>query len=222
MHLCGGTNVASSENSGLRMTGQSLDRSRQEPPGPEDYQFCWEYLYLASEIARGLAFHDQEYREHEKHLAVPTGEYIDDPVADAQARLDVLATIVSKGSAFISADRVAGAIGLNTTDGSEEEIRAIGRGIEEMFVAFMAWSRAIRGADVPSQFVPVYRALGDFADHPIREIRRFSVEWTCLAGDLVRAKRAGLPCENFSVTLKFDVGADTVARFSQALASAKK
>lgn len=221
-HLRKEKNVTAGEGKCFEKVGKSLVVAGPGLSSPPDHEFCWEYLFLAAEIARGLAKHEDQYREHEEHRTVPTGEQVSDPAADVTKRLEVFGSICSNGCEFLSQQHKERAFGSTLSDGSEEGIRTIALGIEEMYVALMDWAQATRGVDVPRQFLPTYQALSNWSDFPIRQIRRFSVDWTCLAGDLVRAKRAGIPYEPFSLTLEFEVDENAEAQFAQAVRNATK
>ena len=62
--------------------------------GPPDHEPGWQYLYLASELERGLADLETEYVAHEAHRAHRAHRtdtsLVPDPVSGAKAQLGVL------------------------------------------------------------------------------------------------------------------------------------
>lgn len=201
---------------------QSAGGHQETIQGPSDHEFCWEYLYLAEEIERGLARHEVQYRIHEEHRIDPPGEHVSDPIADITARLDSLGAHVQRATTVLDPRILRRAFGTNMDDGDESVIRAIALVIEDVYVSLMLWSRMARCVSSPTRFVPVYQAVSEFADLPIREIRQFSQEWSLQARDLVRARRAGLIHDPAKITLTFNVDANAQARFATALENAKK
>ena len=199
--------------------------SHTSPPlslgGPADHEAGWACLYLAWELERGIASHEEEYRLHESHQVVPSAEYVEDPVADLKVRLASLQSHIQDFHRFLDPEITYKAIGKGGVGGDEEVVRYVASGITNVYVSLMQWARTTRSVNVPELWRPAYEAQSEFADVPIRQVRRFSADWSVGAGDFVRAMRAGLPHSSLNLTLKLDIGDDSRARFSAALEKVK-
>ncbi len=61
---------------------------------PADHDAGWEYLYFASELARGLVEHRAEYEDYVKGTAHLTGDPVTDPAPQVHALTDELTKAV--------------------------------------------------------------------------------------------------------------------------------
>jgi hypothetical protein len=169
---------------------------------PPDHEPGWQYLYLASELERGLANLETEDVAHEAHLAHRTDtSLVSDPISGAKARLGVLQDALRTLNRALSKETTD-----NAFRGGEADIRSLASVIIGIYALLMRWAQSVRDAAVPADYVPMYDALAELADFQIRQIRAFSVEWGLGAKDMARSMRSGLPYKPFRVSFKFDLG----------------
>src|ERR1700728_189331 len=69
---------------------------------PADHDAGWEYLYLASELARRLAVYQDFYGEYQSQVVVPSGQPIADPVATVHQLTDQAVAMVEAASQALS------------------------------------------------------------------------------------------------------------------------
>jgi hypothetical protein len=102
---------------------------------PPDREKGWAYLYLASELARGIAEHESEYEAHLKRRSSPSTEVITHPIEDLRVRLDQLGEFVHRAGTYLASELVKKGFGSAVTDG--DGIRVIAAGITDVYVSMM-------------------------------------------------------------------------------------
>jgi hypothetical protein len=113
------------------------------------------------------------------------------------------------------------ALGESGHGGNEDVIVQVAAGIVQIYAYMMQWSKDTKSLSAPGGWDEVFQAQSGLADMPIRSIRRFCADFELGSRDLVRAMRAGLPCESLNLTLKIDLGDAPVARLHAAMEKMK-
>lgn len=191
--------------------------------GPPDHGPGWEYLYLASEIARGLADHDPEYRDYLSGVVQPSGEVLNDLPKQLSDLSREVIEIVASMDLFFSPEALEKALGPPGQPGDEEAIRGIAKGLSDMYAALIAWAQSIRGATVSGEWHPACSALVRMVAAPIGEIREFSALTSETVGQLVADLRNGKsPSSSTTLTLKLNVPDSYISEFEQALGDVQR
>lgn len=188
---------------------------------PPDREKGWAHLYLASELARGIAEHEPEYQAHLQRLSFPSAEVITQPVGDLRHRLDQLREIVHRLQMYLAPELVKKGFGSSGTEGDDVTIRVVAAGITDIYVSMMRWAASLRGIPVPDLWRPLYQGHADLADVPIDEIRQFSTDWSQQASEAVVAVRAGLVHEPLHLTLRISIGDEAMANLTAAYAAVR-
>jgi hypothetical protein len=123
---------------------------------------------------------------------------------------------------LLKSERMKRALGSDGTDGDENTIRSIAREFGIMYASLMRWAATTRGVSAQPVWKPVYVALSDLSDLPIRQVRQFVTDASLQLRDLVRAQRAGQPHGPLHLTLKFGLDDDALKRYDIALSRAKE
>jgi len=189
------------------------------PPPPPNHEPGWEYVYFASELARGIEDHESEYKDFDIGFVRPTGERVADPKSDLSERSHEIMMTVGNIDRLLSGPVMEKAFGPLGTPGDAETIARVSAGIVEVYTTMIAWAERVRGATVPSEWQPVYAALSDFVRQPLRQIREFSAKLTQAVDEVVAALRADQqPKGKVELTLEISIDPAASKAFDDALA----
>jgi hypothetical protein len=185
---------------------------------PADHDAAWEYLYLASEIARGLGDLEDRFTHYMSGEVIPSGITVTDPVTDAPARSKDIGEVGPRIDALFAPQLLEKAFGPPGVAGVEATLREVARGVVGVFQTCLQWGEEIRGKSVPAEWQSLYAALADFVTFPMRQIRNFSSELSGLAKNIADAVRAeASPPAHQELTLRISINSAAVERFEGAL-----
>lgn len=179
---------------------------------PPDRDAGWAPLYLASEIARGLAEYENDYHDYLLGVIRPTSEVVTAPRDVLSAFADELRAAIENLGRIVNNGIMKG------TSTDESVMRRTAADFVARYALMIAWGQRLRGATVPDHWRPAFRALSDSVSLPLRQIRQFSEDYCEVMGRNVANRRAGrapTPA-NLMLTLALDPKAS--AEFKQALA----
>ncbi len=163
----------------------------------------WPHLFLSSMLTAGIAHFDGMYQAHEQHLSRrPSPPPTEPPTTRVNSLIDECDALTHRLDVWFKESIVFKALGQAGEEPNAELVWGIASGTVGTYVALMLWAQEIRDRPVPLEWVPVYDAIAEIADGPIRQIRRFAFDWETHANDYVRAVRAGRPEPPLVITLK--------------------
>jgi hypothetical protein len=188
---------------------------------PSDHGPGWEYLYFASEIARGLAEHRAQYADYQAQTVHLTGERPStDPAAHLRAFSDEITKTVGNVTNLLSPQTLENAFGAPGVPGNEAAIREVASGLVDVYSKMIAWGERVRGASVAPEWEPVYRALAKYVGLPLHQIQDFSVVLSSSVGKVVRDLRAGKqPTDTLTLALDVTIDPAAVSEFEAAPAA---
>jgi hypothetical protein len=187
---------------------------------PVDHETGWEYLYFASELARGLAAHQTEFSDYESRSTPLAGELTDDPAAHVRELADEVTTTVKAVPVLLSQEGLQMAFGPPGKPGNEAMIRHVASGLVEIYAEMMNWGQRVRGTSVPPEWADVYQALSDYVALPLQQFQEFSAAVSTNVNEVVGDLRAGRK-PGGDITLALDVSVDprVVKSYETALAA---
>ena len=190
---------------------------------PADHGAGWEWLYFASELARGLAACQPQYLEYQSGVADVGGGPVADPEANIGALDDEMKALVDQTNALLNPALIERAFGPPGKPGDEEVIRIVTAGLTGVYAAMISWGLRVRGADVGPQWRPAYTALSKYVGLPLHQFQDFSAALSARMSQLVADVRAGKkPTEKIDVTLTLTVDPATTSEFNAALEAIRK
>lgn len=201
------------------------------PPGaaapevvpPADHEAGWEYLYLASELARGLAAYEGLYGRYQSQVVEPTGAHVDDPLTHIRAMNEQIIAIVNQVDTVMTPDLLEKAVGAPGQPGDEAGIRDYTGHLAAIYGQMIDWGIRIRDADVDPQWRPVYMALSKFVSLPLHQFQDFSAVFSAGAARLVADVRAGRPPEeNLELALTITIDPSAQTEFHSAMDALKQ
>lgn len=179
---------------------------------PPDRDVGWAALYLASEIARGLAEYENDYHDYLLGVIRPTGEVVSAPRDVLSALTDELRAGIENVSRLVNNGIMKG------TSTDESLIRRTAADFVDMYALMIAWGQRLRGATVPDRWLPAFRALSHSVSLPLRQIRKFSEDYCEVMGRNVADRRAGHAPAPTNLTLTLALDPKASAEFKEALA----
>lgn len=189
---------------------------------PPDHGPGWEYLYFASELARGLAAHQAEYLEYQSLAATPSATPVPDPVAHLQALTDEIARPVAKVTELLNPQTTTHAFGPPGQPGDEAAIRDLAAQLAGIYAEMISWGLRVRNAGVGPQWRPVYEALAQYVSLPLHQFQDFSAALSAQVSKAIADLRAGKPpSEPLHLTLTVSIDPAAVSQFQAALATLK-
>jgi hypothetical protein len=187
---------------------------------PVDHETGWEYLYFASELARGLAGHEAEFSAYQSRSAPPPGDVVDNPAAHVRDLADEVTTTVKAVPVLLGQEVLQTAFGPPGTPGNEAMIRHVASGLVEIYAEMINWGERVRGASVPPEWQPVYQALSDYVSLPLRQFQEFSAAVSKSINEVVGDLRAGRePGRDITLALNVSVDPTVVTSYEAALAA---
>jgi len=191
--------------------------------GPPDHDPGWEYLYLATQLAKGIHGLDARFNKYMSGQVTPTGVSVSDPVRDAKSRCDEAAEIVDQVNKYFDPKLLESAFGPLGVAGDEATIRFVADGIAGVFESCLKWGETIRGTAVPIQWQSLYASLADMVTLPMQEIQEFSKDFLSAVEESVGAVRAGKSTgQVLNFTLKITIDPAVTKRFEAALGALEK
>jgi hypothetical protein len=190
---------------------------------PADHEGGWEYLYLASELARRLSGYQALYGEYQSQVVSPTGEHISDPPANVRLMTSQISAVVAAATGALSAESLERAFGAPGSPGDEAAIRAVATQLVTAYGQLAAWGIKVRNSDVDPIWQPAYLALSKYVSLPLHEFQDFSAAFSAVTGRVVAQLRAGqTPTEKIALELKITIDPNAIAEFNAALEALKQ
>ncbi len=219
-----GASIAPAPPSGATSSASSIPlAAAPELPlvEPADRDAGWEYLYLASELARGLDACAPQYARYQSQATDPPGEPVADPGGYVKVLGDQILGVVTSGvDHAVAPDVFEHAVGKPGEPGDEAAIRALAAELTGVYAAMISWGIAVRSVAVDPKWRPAYAALAKYVSLPLHQFQDFSAEFSATMGGAIGDIRAGKPQgEEFDFTLKLSVDPTAEAEFDAALAA---
>ena len=205
------------------------DRIRWQPTehvGPADKEMVWEYLYFASEVARGIAAFEADYQEllHQRTMSAK-GPAEDVPgsiqhIKDAAASIGISAQLLEK---ILNPTRLEIAMGPQGNAGNEEEIAKLAHGIVGAYANMIHIAHDLRSSHPDKRIQPLTKDTSDMVLLPLEQIRAWSAELTRLISELVAKFRSGNPVtEPLRIALTITMDPSVTAKFNRDIAAAQR
>jgi hypothetical protein len=187
---------------------------------PTDHEAGWEYMYFASEIARGIQECQPRYLEYQSQTTSPTGESVVDPGANARALTDELSASVAQVDQVFNPTVLERAFGAPGEPGNEAAIRSAAASICSIYAEMISWGIRVRSFDVDSGWRPVYAALSKCVGLPLHQVQDFSAALSAGVSRVVTHIRSGNESsEPLNLTLTLTIDPNATAEFNAALAA---
>lgn len=100
---------------------------------PPDHGPGWEYLYFASELARGLAAHQPEYLEYQSQGAGPSGPAVADPAGHIRQLTDEIRDASGEVPRLLSPTALEPAFGPPGQAGDEAAICSVAAQLTDVY-----------------------------------------------------------------------------------------
>ena len=208
---------------------QYEDQIRWEPAdsvGPVDREPVWEYLYLASEVARGIVAFEADYREliHQRTMS-GKGPSEDvqgsiQHIKDAAASIGISAQLLEK---ILNPARLEVAMGPQGNAGNEQEIAKLARGIVGAYANMIHIAHDLRSSHPDKRIQPLTKDTSDMVLLPLEQIRAWSAELTRKISDLAAKFRSGNPVtEPMRIALTITMDPSVTAKFNRDIAAAQR
>lgn len=187
---------------------------------PPDHEAGWEYLYLASELARGLSVYQGPYAQYQSQVADPSGDHIGDPTGTIKTLTTEISGVVSSAMKVLSAESLERAFGAPGTSGDEAAIRDVALQLATAYGELISWGIKVRSANVDPSWRPAFLALSKYVSLPLHQFQDFSAGLSAVVGRVVADVRAGkAPSEQIELTLALSIDPSATAEFDGALAA---
>jgi hypothetical protein len=208
---------------------QYEDQIRWQPAdsvGPEDREPVWEYLYLASEVARGIAAFEADYQEL-LHQRTMSGKGPSEDVQgsiqhikDAAASIGISVQLLEK---ILNPARLEVAMGPQGNAGNEQEIVKLAHGIVGAYANMIHIAHDLRSSHPDKRIQPLTKDTSDIVLLPLEQIRAWSAELTRQISDLASKFRSGHPVtEPLRIALTITMDSSVTAKFNRDLAAAQR
>lgn len=184
---------------------------------------AWPYLVFAEQLNRDLALHAPSRERFASYQGVATPMPGSDPVAFAKLLIRTSQSVMSQVDEIFTAARITAAFGNASHPSDEPAIRTFADDfINGVYAKLVAWSLECFGAEVPADFVPVFRALGNLMSRPLQQIDEFCADVTSRATTIDADLQAGrTPSVNFTLTFSPTVDDVDMRAYNEALAAIK-
>lgn len=187
---------------------------------PPDHGPGWEYLYFASELARGLAAHQAEYLAYQSQVATPSSTAVPDPVAHLRSLTDEIAKPVAKVTQLLDPQTTTHAFGPPGQPGDEAAIRDLAAQLVGVYAEMISWGLRVRNTTVEPRWRPVYAALAEYVSLPLHQFQDFSAVLSAQVTKAVADLRAGrAPSAPLQLALNVSIDPAAVSHFQTALAT---
>jgi hypothetical protein len=211
-------------------TAPGMQRLPPPPSGPvlpvvppTDHDAGWEWLYFASELARGLAACQPQYLEYQSQAVGVAGDAVADPEANIRLLSDEMSSVVAKANGLLDPALMEQALGPPGKPGNEEVIRVVTAGLTGVYADMISWGLRVRGANVEPKWQPAYTALSKYVSLPLHQFQDFSAALSTRMSQLVTDLRAGkTPDPEVDMTLTLTVEPTATSEFNAAMAAIRK
>lgn len=185
---------------------------------PPDHGPGWEYLYFASELARGLAAHEAEYLEYQSQVTALTGLAVANPAGHIRQLTDEIRDATAEVPGLLSPAVLEPAFGPPGQPGDEAGIRSVAARLTEVYAELIFWGLRVRNANVEPTWRPVYAALAKYVSLPLHQFQDFSAALSAKTAKVIADVRAGVTqSEPLEVSLNVSVDPAAVSEFGAAL-----
>jgi hypothetical protein len=190
---------------------------------PADHEDGWEWLYFASELARGLAACHPEYSKYQSHAVAVDGEPVADPGTNIGLLSNEMSADIDKANRLLDPALMERAFGPPGKPGDEDVIRSVTAGLTSFYGEMISWGLRVRNADVEPKWRPAYAALSEYVNLPLHQFQDFSADMSARMKQLVADVRAGKnPTGEIDLTLKLTVDPDVVKELDAAVDAVRK
>ena len=152
---------------------------------PADHEVGWEYLYLASELARGLDACAPQYVRYQSQAAAAPGEPVANPAGYAGVLTGQIRAVVSGVNHALAPDVLERAVGKPGEPGDEAAIRAVAAELTGIYASMIEWGIAVRSVAVDPKWRPAYAALANFVSLPLHQFQDFSAAMSAAVGRVI-------------------------------------
>ncbi|UKJ62903.1 TIR domain-containing protein [Cellulosimicrobium cellulans] len=198
-------------------TQEAVERLLTErPPG-------WEYFLYASLLQRGLADHEDAYRDHSVQYAKRTGRLVSrDNIREVvDGANGSVMNIISNFNAVLKPGVHEAAFGAPGVPGDPDRIIHLARRFVSVYEDFLAWSAELRGATASGESIgEALGAMSHMADQPIEAMREFVTNFVdeiessyprAIAGENVKVNMV------ITLTLGDEIVAEFLEKYREAL-----
>jgi hypothetical protein len=184
----------------------------------------WEYLLFIDELQSALDGYEREWRDFEAQYVRPVGRKLDitEIADDLGSRSKAALKIVANVERLLNSGGLEAAFGAVGEQGDADEIRHYASRVIDVYAELLRWAADARGTLVPDEAEPVYWALAEYADLPLRQIRDFVAQLDREVRPVVEDLRSGKEFDEpvvLSFTLTVSIAPETLARFEAACAA---
>ena len=190
---------------------------------PEDHDPGWEYLYFATELARGIAATQPRYLVYQSQLAEAPGALVADPKEPLQSLLGMLSAVWSHVDAILTTEALARAFGPPGEPGSEEEIRLVTASLCAVYAGLVEWGIRVRNVTVDPLWEPAVDALAQMVGLPLHQFQDFSAATTAGLSRAIASVRSAKPKEPIKLdfVLKLTTDPTVMAALDAAMGAIK-
>ncbi len=189
---------------------------------PADHDSGWEYLYFASELARGLEAHQSAYAEYQSQLVRPFSIPVPNPTAYIRTLTDEISKKVKRADQLLNPKVLERAFGPPGQAGDEAAIRAVATQLSDVYAEMISWGMKVRGAAVEDRWRPTFMALAKYVSLPLHQFQGFSATLSAnfarVVGDIRAGRPPGPPLE---ITLCISIDPTASEEFRSALDTLK-
>ncbi|MEI8148125.1 MAG: hypothetical protein WCG62_03490 [Actinomycetes bacterium] len=208
---------------------QYEDQIRWQPAesvGPADREPVWEYLYFASEVARGIAAIEPDYAEL-VHLRVMSAKGPTDDVQtsiqhikDAAASIGISVELLVK---ILQPARLELAMGAQGEPGNEQEIAKLAHGIVGAYANLIHIAHDLRSSRPDRRIHALTKDTADIVLLPLEQIRAWSSEVTRQIHELAEKVRSNTPVtEALRIVMTITMDPSVTAKFNRDIAAAQR
>ena len=197
-----------------------------EHVGPADKEAVWEYLYFASEVARGIAAFEEDYQEllHQRTMSgkgpAENLQASIEHIKDAAASIGISAQLLEK---ILNPARLEVAMGPQGNAGNEQEIANVAQGSVGAYANMIHIAHDLRSSHPDKRIQPLTKDTSDMVLLPLEQIRAWSAELTRQIADLAAKFRSGNPVSDpLRIALIITMDPSVTAKFNRDIAAAQR
>jgi hypothetical protein len=180
---------------------------------PPNFNPGWEYLYFATELARGLSLCDQRFHTLTEQEIAPKTEVRGNPVDFIKDRMNTIGALVNVIEPNFAPQRVEKAFGKPMEMGNESEIRHMAYTIVGVYSQLIDLAQDLRDRSFPSRIQAIANDVSNMVVRPLDEVRAFSAKLSVEVPELVEAVNAGRPpARPVELVLKITADPEVVAK----------
>jgi hypothetical protein len=197
-----------------------------ESVGPADREPVWEYLYFASEVARGIANIEPDYAELVHQRVTSAKGPTDDVqtsiqhIKDAAASIGISVELLVK---ILQPARLELAMGAQGEPGNEQEIAKLAHGIVGAYANLIHIAHDLRSSRPDRRMHALTKDTADMVLLPLEQIRAWSSEVTRQIHELAEKVRSNTPVtEALRIVMTITMDQSVTARFNRDIAAAQR